>query len=392
MTSLRLTPQDKARQIFMAPPKEGEAQTRIVGTQSPKSMDSAKEQLANGLDVVRLNMSYAKEDWTHEVVKEFRQAAQELGKDVHFLACLPGPKARVGDFEGELDLKEGQKFTLTSQDDQGDQNSVSVSHDSIVETVPVGAKVYLKDMAIKLEVTSKNEEELQCKVLRGGKLGPRNGINVPGVALNLPRFPDGDKEKMRWALEAGVDMIMMSNVQDADHVNEGREAAREMGYDPMIGAKPEDIAGLENSPEIIRAADVLMVPRGDMASNTDITKIAAIEELFIGLANHMDKPVIDATDLMGSLQHKTEPDRSEVMNEHAAVRLGAHATMFSGPTANGIDPANAVLNMDKVARQAEAMNRAAAAAGGTIGMAALVMNKEVIVSEIKRIADEIRQS
>lgn len=376
----------------MSPPKGNEAQTRIVGTQSPKSTGSAKEQLAAGLDVVRLNMAYASEEWTHDVVKEFRQAAAELGKDVNFLACLPGPKARVGDFEGEVELKENDPFVLTSREGVGDASGVSVSHDSIVQSVPVGAKVYLKDMEIKLEVTGKDEQQLRCKVLRGGKLGGRNGINVPGVALNLPRFPESDRTKMRWALEAGVDLIMMSNAQDAAHIRQGREAAHQLGYQPMIGAKPEDIAGLEKASEIIEEADVLMVPRGDMASNTDITKIAVIEELFIGLANHKNKPVIDATDLMGSLQHKTEPDRSEVMNEHAAVRLGAHATMFSGPTANGIDPVNAVTKMDQVARQAEALNRAAAASGGTIGLAAVALSEETILAELKRVAEEIRQS
>ncbi len=389
---MKLTPQEEARRVFMSPPRPGEAQTRIVGTQSPESMGSAKEQLAAGLDVVRLNMAYADEEWTHEVVQEFRQAARELGKDVNFLACLPGPKARVGDFEGEVELKEGDDFSLTSREGVGDASGVSVSHASIIESVPVGAKVYLKDMAIKLEVTQKHDEELKCKVLRGGQLGGRNGINVPGVALNLPRFPETDRTKMKWALEAGVDLIMMSNAQDAEHIRQGREAARELGYEPMIGAKPEDIKGLENAPEIIEEADVLMVPRGDMASNTDITKIAIIEELFIGLANHRNKPVIDATDLMGSLQHKTEPDRSEVMNEHAAVRLGAHATMFSGPTANGIDPVNAITKMDQVARQAEALNRAAAAAGGPIGMAAVALSEEVILAELQRVAAEIRQS
>ncbi len=372
------TTRERAQAIFLSKAPEGQSQTRIVATQglNSDSYEKARGQLEKGLDVARLNFSHASREWAHATAQTFRQASQDSGQSITFLADLPGPKARIGELPVEsLELEEGQHLTLSAETRPG---ALSVSHPEILDALEPGQKVFLKDKKIVLKVMDRNQSGLDFQVVQGGTLTPRAGINVPGVALRLPRFPEGDRERLGWAAAIGADMVAVSNVQDADHLRTVRAAAREMGYDPIIVAKPEDIEGLKNLSEIVDEADVVMVPRGDWGSNTDLSRVAELEELTINLCKLRGKPVIDATEMMENLEHTTVPARSDISCVYGAVRWGANATMLSGETAatQAVDPVNAVGQMEQAIASAERMNRALTSAGEGCGFSGGVMMSE----------------
>lgn len=381
-----ITPAQRARHIFLDPPAPGEARTRVVATQGPNSdsYDQATAQLEAGLDVARFNLSHASHEWTVTAADTFRRASEATGKPVAILADLPGPRVRIGKLPGgSVELQEGQPFVLG-------RDGVEVSQPAILTDLEPGQMVFLKDRKIAMEVVEKNDGQLVCQVTRGGTLTEKAGISLPGAALDLPLFPEDDAVRLGWAAEVKADMVAVSNVRDAGHLRLVREEAHRLGYDPIIVAKPEDISGLRNLSEIVDEADVVMVPRGDWASNTDMTKIAVLEELTINLCKLRGKPVIDATEMMENLEFSTSPARSDVANVHFAVRSGASATMLSGETASpkAVDPVNAVKTMDTVARQAEALDESLAKAAqpmfGGVGM-----SEAFILDYLARLAEEI---
>ncbi len=333
-----------------------EHKTKIVATIGPASAsrEVMEAMIEAGMNVARINFAHGDFSGHKQVIDKLRAAARALGRRIAIMADLPGPKMRIGRLAKEpVELQPGALFTLTTRDIVGDAERVSVSFARLPQALRPGDTLFLNDGLIQLETVKVEGQEVVCRVLVGGELRSRKGLNLPGIDLGISAFTDHDRECLKFASEQGVDAVSQSFVESAADIVAVRESAAAMGYNPFIIAKIERSRALEHMDDILAAADGIMVARGDLGVEIPIEQIAVVQKRLIHSANRMGKPVITATQMLESMTDNRRPTRAEATDVANAVLDGTDCVMLSEESAMGKYPVEAVAMLAKIAAATE---------------------------------------
>jgi len=331
--------------------------TKIVATIGPssESPDRLRALVEAGLDVARINFSHGVRDHHAEVIARIRQAASSVGRNVAVLADLCGPKIRTGRLAGggPVELPDGSLIRLVAGDIVGTAETVSVSYDRLSEEVHPGARILIDDGLIELRAESIEPGELICRVVHGGTLSERKGVNFPGVRLSVPSITEKDKLDLQAALAAGVDIVALSFVRSASDCRAARELI--VAVDPSVAlvAKIEKPEAVEALPEILRVVEGIMVARGDLGVETSAEAVPILQKRMISDAVRAGRFVITATQMLQSMVDHPRPTRAEASDVANAIFDGTDAVMLSGETAAGRFPIESIQTMDRIARVAE---------------------------------------
>ncbi len=330
--------------------------TKIVCTIGPasESPEILGKMIRVGMNVARLNFSHGDFPGHKRVIENLRAAAREAGHRLAILADLPGPKIRIGQFGKEpIDLKPGETFTLTTDEVLGDSQRVSVSFSTLPQSVKAGDMIFLNDGFIQLEVLGIKGREVPCRVIVGGELRSRKGLNLPGIDLGITAFTDHDRRCLQFALENGVDAVSQSFVESGKDLNAVRQAAASLGFSPFIIAKVERSRALSHIDEILDAADGIMIARGDLGVEIPIEQIAPVQKQLTRKANLLGKPVITATQMLESMTDNRRPTRAEATDVANAILDGTDCVMLSGESAMGKYPVESAAMLAKIAAAIE---------------------------------------
>lgn len=330
--------------------------TKIVCTLGPSSSEPGvlKQLLAAGMDVARLNFSHGSHDSHARTLAAARQAAREEGKNLAVMLDTKGPEIRLGTFRaGRVELAEGQNFVLTTGEVEGDEERVSVNYPGIVHDVQPGTRILLDDGLLVLEVLKVQPGEVCCRVLAGGELSDRKGVNIPGIHLNLPFLSEKDKADLHFAADNDFDFIAASFVRQAADVLEIRAILESRRSSVQIIAKIESREGVDNLEQILMVSDGVMVARGDLGVEIPAEDVPLVQKMIISRCNALGKPVITATQMLESMIRNPRPTRAEASDVANAIFDGTDAVMLSGETAAGRFPVDAVATMARIAERTE---------------------------------------
>jgi pyruvate kinase len=330
--------------------------TKLICTIGPASasIEIMEQMLRAGMNIARLNFSHGDFSSHKKVIENLRRAARSAGQAVGILADLPGPKIRIGQFQAEpVELKQDATFILTTKEVPGNAQQVSVSFARLPQVVKPGDILFLNDGFIQLSVLEIKAPDVICKVIIGGELRSRKGLNLPGIDLGISAFTERDAACLACALENGVDAISQSFVESAADIAAVRKAAAALGHEPFIIAKIERSRALDHLDEILEAADAVMIARGDLGVEIPIEQIAAIQKKIILRANLLGKPVITATQMLESMTGNRRPTRAEATDVANAILDGTDCVMLSEESATGHYPVEAVAMLAKIAAAIE---------------------------------------
>jgi pyruvate kinase len=326
--------------------------TKIVATIGPasESPEMLTRLIRAGVNVARLNFSHGDFSKHGENVRRIREAARQTGRRVAIMADLPGPKMRLGKIDPEpIQLSPGDHFILTNEDVIGTAKRVSMTFERLPQVVKPGDRLFLNDGLVQLVVDRVATNDVECTVAVGGELRSRKGLNLPGINLGISAFTDRDRECLQFAISAGVDAVSQSFVERAADISKVREAATQLGGRPFIIAKIERMDALQHYDEILRAADGIMVARGDLGVEVPIEEIAFTQKQMIAKANLAGKPVITATQMLESMVASRLPTRAEATDVANAILDGTDCVMLSGESAMGKFPEEAVTMLARIA-------------------------------------------
>ncbi len=331
--------------------------TKIVCTIGPVTESTEKlTELANaGMNVMRLNFSHGDFAEHQKRVDNIREVMKKTGKTVAILQDLCGPKIRIGTFKDDkaITLKEGATFTLTTDAFEGTEEKVSVNYPLLAKEVKVGGTILIQDGRKRLEVVEIKGNDIVCKVIIGGELKGRKGVNVPGANLSISALTEKDKKDVEFGIKNKVDFVALSFVRRASDILELREILDKAGSKAHIIAKIETPEALDVIDEVVAAADGLMVARGDLAIEIPAEEVPIAQKLMISKCNAVGKPVITATQMLESMIKSPVPTRAEVSDIANAIIDGTDAVMLSEETTLGDFPIEAVKIMTKVASRVE---------------------------------------
>ena len=331
--------------------------TKIVCTMGPASLkeDVLVQMLKSGMNVARFNFSHGTHEYHKEGIELFRKVRDRLKMPAAVMLDTKGPEIRIGLFESsKITLREGQKFTLTTEDVVGTEEKVSITYKDLPSQICKGTRVLIDDGRIEMTVDSLTDTEIVCKVEHGGELSSRKGINIPNVHLDMPYISEQDEADLRFGIEMDVDFIAASFVRSKHDVIELRKLLNYYGgHSIKIIAKIENNEGVENFEEILANSDGIMVARGDMGVEIAFEKLPGIQKKFIRKCYRAGKMIITATQMLETMIHSVTPTRAEITDVANAVFDGTSAVMLSGETAMGDHPAHVVRVMSKIAEQAE---------------------------------------
>jgi pyruvate kinase len=330
--------------------------TKIVATIGPASdsPEMLERLIRAGVNITRLNFSHGAFSGHAEYIRRIRSAAIAANRRVAILADLPGPKMRIGAFESDsVQLNPGQSFILTTEDIVGNQQRVSMSFQRLPKVVKPGDRLFLNDGLVQLIVEDVAGNDVRSKILVGGELRSKKGLNLPGINLGISAFTDHDRACLEFALNNGVDAVSQSFVESAADIEAVRSAAKTLGKQPFIIAKIERSAAVSHFDEILRAADGVMIARGDLGVEMPIEEMALLQKQLIAKANLAGKPVITATQMLESMTVTRLPTRAETTDVANAILDGTDCVMLSGESAMGKFPEEAVSMLAKIAAYTE---------------------------------------
>jgi pyruvate kinase len=330
--------------------------TKLIATIGPASdsLETLKAMIRAGMNVARLNFSHGSHEEHRKRLETIRQAAAELGANVGIMLDTKGVEIRTGRLEGgEVHLTHGEPFTLHCEERLGNVRGVSISLPELADEVSEGAAVLIDDGVIELRVESIEPGAIHCRVSRGGRLGDRKGLNVPGETLSRSAMSDEDREDLLFAVAHNVEYIAASFVRSGADVLEIRNLLEERGAAIPIIAKIENSEGVQNLPEIVAAANGTMVARGDLGVELPLEEVPIVQKKIIRTTVMNGKPVITATQMLDSMTQNPTPTRAEVSDVANAILDGTSAVMLSGETAAGAYPVEAVRTMGTLAMEAE---------------------------------------
>lgn len=337
---------------------------KILATLGPASRDASviEALLQAGVNGVRVNMSHGNKEEKAEDIRTVRAIAKRLDYPLAVLVDLSGPKIRTGSLrDGQpVRLQAGEQFTITTREVVGDAGAVSTNYPDLARVVPPGARLLLDDGAIELRAESATKTDLVLRVLNGGLLGERKGINLPGVSLPIASLTEKDRSDLQWAVEQEADYIALSFVRRPEDCVEAKNLIREAGGHAPLVAKIEKAEAIDCLDEIIEAADAVMVARGDLGVETSVELVPVYQKRIIETAVAKGKMVITATQMLQSMVSSPRPTRAEASDVANAVWDGADALMLSNETAMGEYPVAAVATMARIIETAESRRRPSA--------------------------------
>ncbi|MDR1065920.1 MAG: pyruvate kinase [Clostridiales bacterium] len=331
--------------------------TKIVATIGPASDDVEiiKKMISAGMNAARINFSHGSYETHAETIKKIKQARKELNAPIPLILDTRGPEIRIKTFDKEsVYLKQGEKFTLTTDDVVGDETRVAVTYANLPDDLKIGGRVLIDDGLIELKVESVEDGEIRCEIVNSGFLSSHKGVNVPDVYVNLPSLTEKDIEDIQFGVEHGFDYIAVSFVRSANDVLNVREVIEQAGgEDVMIISKIENRDGVDNIDDILELSDGIMVARGDLGVEIPPEEVPVVQKTLIRKANEKGKPVITATQMLESMVNNPRPTRAEANDVANAIFDGSDAIMLSGETAKGHYPEESVYMMAKIAEGSE---------------------------------------
>ena len=333
------------------------SKTKIVCTMGPASLkeDVLEKMFRAGMNVARFNFSHGTHEDHKEGIELVRRVRDRMKLPAAILLDTKGPEIRTGVLEcGKINVKKGNKFTLTTVSGFGDAEKVSITYEKLPKELKVGDRVLIDDGRIDLRVEELTDTDIVCRVVTGGELSGRKGINIPNAHLSMPYISEQDELDLRFGIEMDVDFVAASFVRSKKDVIELRKLLNYYGgHKIKIIAKIENAEGVENFDEILANCDGIMVARGDMGVEIEFERLPGIQKKFIRKCYQAGKMVITATQMLETMIHSKTPTRAEITDVANAVFDGTSAVMLSGETAMGDHPAHVVEVMAKIVKQAE---------------------------------------
>lgn len=331
--------------------------TKIICTIGPASEheDVLKAMCEAGMDVARLNFSHGTHEEHQAKIDLIKKVRGELGLPIAIMLDTKGPEYRIKTFEnGKIELKEGDTFTLTTDDIVGNQERVAVTYENLIENLQPGDRVLINNGLIILETKELKGNDAVCTVLAGGTLSDRKSMNFPNKVMNHAYLSEQDKQDLLFGIRNEVDFVAASFVSTKQDVVDLREFLdANGGQDIDIIAKIENRAGVDNVKEICHIANGIMIARGDLGVEIPGMEVPAIQKYLINKCRMMGTRVITATEMLESMIHNPRPTRAELSDVANAVYDGSSAIMLSGESAAGKYPVDAVRNMAQIAEYTE---------------------------------------
>ena len=329
---------------------------KIVCTLGPAT--STPKQIRNlvdaGMDIARLNLSHGEYSVHEGIYHAIRAASDTTGRAVGILVDLQGPKIRTGRFSGgPVTLAAGDRFTITVDEVDGDQHRVSTTFKGLPADVTPGDLLLIDDGKVTLRAVEVTDTDVVTEAVEGGVISNNKGINLPGVAVNVPALSEKDKQDLRWALDLRADMIALSFVRSAADLDDVHAIMDEVGVRLPVIAKIEKPQAVANLREIIEAFDGVMVARGDLGVELPLEDVPIVQKRAVEIARQNAKPVIVATQVLESMIENSRPTRAEASDCANAVLDGADAIMLSGETSVGAWPIEAVKTMARIIQSTE---------------------------------------
>ncbi len=331
--------------------------TKIVCTMGPacRSEEMIEKMVKCGMNVARLNFSHGDHKYHAETIKMLKNVRKRTGAPLAILLDTKGPEIRIKTFEnGKIFLKDNDDFTLTMEDVEGSERRVSVTYSELSKQIKAGDIILIDDGKIVLRAEKTDEQNIYCKVITGGELTDRKGINIPDVHLNFPYLSEQDKSDIMFGIEHDIDFIAASFVRCKEDITELKKFVDyNGGHNIRIISKIENGEGIENFDDILAESDGIMVARGDMGVEVEFERLPGLQKRFIKKCYKAGKMVITATQMLESMITNHNPTRAEITDVANAVFDGTSAVMLSGETAVGANPLLTISVMAKVVSQAE---------------------------------------
>jgi len=329
---------------------------KIVATLGPatSSYEQIRAIIDAGVDVARMNLSHGSYEVHEAVYQNVRKAANDSGRAIAVLVDLQGPKIRLGKFEGgPYELAEGDIFKITTDEIVGSKEMVGTTFKGLPGDVKPGDPLLIDDGKVRVEVVETDGTVVTTKVVVAGPVSNNKGINLPGVAVNVPALSEKDEADLRWGLELGADLIALSFVRNAADITRVHEIMDEVGRRVPVVAKIEKPQAVDHLEEIIEAFDAIMVARGDLGVELPLEAVPIVQKKAVEIARRLAKPVIVATQMLESMIHSPVPTRAETSDVANAVLDGTDAVMLSGETSVGEYPVVTVKTMARIVESTE---------------------------------------
>ena len=330
--------------------------TKIICTIGPatESYASLKKLYKAGMNVARLNMSHSDHKNAKKIIDRIRKLNKQVKNPVGILLDTQGPEIRTGDTSEVVNLEPGQLVSFTVRDEiDVETTSIRVHYDELIQSVSVGTLISLDNGLLNFKVLKKTKNQLECKVLDGGKLGSKRHVNLPGIRINLPSITEKDKRDIAFGLKENVDFIALSFVRDASDIEDLKKILKTKIKKIKIISKIEDREGLSNIDDICKVSDAVMVARGDLGIETDLANLPNVQRKIMSSCAKYGVNSIVATHLLESMIENPTPTRAEVTDVANAIYEGADAVMLSGETTIGKYPIEAVNFISRIATQTE---------------------------------------
>jgi pyruvate kinase len=334
----------------------GSRRTKIVCTLGPSSntLEKIEQLYLAGMNVARINFSHGSHKDHAQTMEYVRKVAKKHQYSIPILMDLQGPKIRVGKMkEGSQILRTGNVITLTPDNVEGTSDRIPIDYSFLTSDAVAGDRILIDDGLLELKVEEVNEREVQARVIVGGVIKSRKGVNLPGVKISMPSLTEKDIEDLEFGLKQDVDYVAMSFVRKARDIQDVISRVRAAGSNAGIIAKIEKPEAVENIDEIIEESDGIMVARGDLGIEIASERVPQVQKSIIERSRTAGKPVITATQMLDSMITNPRPTRAESSDVANAVLDGTDAVMLSGETAAGDYPIEAVKTMDKICRTIE---------------------------------------
>lgn len=337
----------------------GFGRTKIICTIGPatQSVDTMVRLIEAGMNVARLNFSHGLHEQHQQVIDNLKQASEMTGEHITILQDLGGPKIRTGLLEQKsVELETGDVFTFTTRNVRGNAKFVSTTYQQLSQDIKIGDTILVDDGKMTFRVESKTETDVVCRIVNGGILSEKKGMNLPGVKVSLPSFTEKDADDLRFGLANDIDYVALSFVRSEKDIRNLREFLMKeapKGKQIPVVAKIERGEAVEDINSIIAASEVIMVARGDLGVELPTEDVPIIQKMVVRLCNEEGVPVIVATQMLESMIENPRPTRAEANDVANAVLDGADAVMLSGETSVGKFPIEAVQMMDRIIKKAE---------------------------------------
>ncbi len=334
--------------------------TKILATIGPSTDSEEKlvEIVKAGAGAFRLNFSHGNYEYFEKVFARIHNVCTASSLPIPILVDLQGPKIRIGELaENEIKIDAGDTIEITTEEVTGTKNLISTSYKNLPHDAKIGDTILIDDGLIKLEITGKKEKSVLCKVVVGGMLKPRKGMNLPGMKLSTPSLTEKDKEDLDFALRHRVDFIALSFVRHEDDITELKDWLKAKGFDKPVIAKIEKPEAVERFEQILKVADGIMVARGDLGVELAPQLVPIVQKNIIRRCNATGKLVITATQMLESMIYNSVPTRAEASDVANAVLDGTDVVMLSGETSVGKFPVEAVKIMDDILKTAESQTQ-----------------------------------